>query len=410
MSNVKFNKNTFVPIRNILDGAFERIDELHRDRGKLRGIASGFKDIDSILAGFQKSDLIILAARPSIGKTSLALDVVRHIGVNLKMPVGLFSLEMSKEQLVDRLICSQANLDLWKLRTGRLSDKDDDFPRIADALGKQGHEFKIFDLNAERIGTEKGIKSIKEFSPDISVVLVSTVSFNEDSIFCRELKAGTNSKIGLTGTHADVFAVDILKNDFIDFCMKDGAPESIVDVCEFYLKKKKYVKNCYVKKGKKIIYKKEKLDRVMDLTPRHDAINIGLYSTPNAKRMPMTSTITSIGCPNRCNYCTTASVPFRWREPKDILKELTELQKRGIKEILFRDDTFTLIRKNAVELCSGMIENKLDLTWICSSRVDNVDEELLKLMKKAGCHMIQYGVEFGSQRILDLANKRTTKT
>lgn len=164
----KFNKNTFVPIRNILDGAFERIDELHRDRGKLRGIASGFKDIDSILAGFQKSDLIILAARPSVGKTSLALDVVRHIGVNLKIPVGLFSLEMSKEQLVDRLICSQASLDLWKLRTGRLSDKDDDFPRIADALGKLS-EAPIFiddsaNLNimqlrtkARRLKTEHGL-------------------------------------------------------------------------------------------------------------------------------------------------------------------------------------------------------------------------------------------------------------
>ncbi len=132
----KFNKNTFTPIRNILEGTFERIDELHRDKGKLRGVASGFKDIDSILAGFQKSDLIILAARPSVGKTSFVLDIARHIGVNLKIPVGLFSLEMSKEQLVDRLICSQGDIDLWKLRTGRLSDQGDDFPKIAKALGE----------------------------------------------------------------------------------------------------------------------------------------------------------------------------------------------------------------------------------------------------------------------------------
>ncbi len=132
----KFNKNTFVSIRHVLDDAFERIDELHRDKGKLRGLSTGFTGLDSLLAGFQKSDLIILAARPSCGKTSLALDMARHIGVNLKIPTAFFSLEMSKEQLVDRMICAQANVDLWKLRTGRLSDSNDDFPRIADALGK----------------------------------------------------------------------------------------------------------------------------------------------------------------------------------------------------------------------------------------------------------------------------------
>ena len=132
----KYNKNSFVHIRSVLDDAFERIDELHRDRGKLRGISTGFKALDEMLAGFQKSDLVILAARPSCGKTSLALDMARHIGVNMNIPTAFFSLEMSKEQLVDRMICAQANVDLWKLRTGRLSDRNDDFPRIADALGK----------------------------------------------------------------------------------------------------------------------------------------------------------------------------------------------------------------------------------------------------------------------------------
>jgi replicative DNA helicase len=132
----KYNKNTFVSIRSVLHDAFDRIDELHRDRGKLRGVSTGFRELDSLLAGLQKSDLVILAARPSVGKTSLALDIARQIGVEAKIPVGVFSLEMSKEQLVDRMICAQANVDLWKLRTGRLSDQDDDFPRIGHALGE----------------------------------------------------------------------------------------------------------------------------------------------------------------------------------------------------------------------------------------------------------------------------------
>jgi replicative DNA helicase len=116
---------------------FDRIDELHKEKGKLRGIPTGFRDLDNLLAGLQKSDLIVLASRPSIGKTTLALDIARHVACREKIPVGIFSLEMSKEQVVDRLLCAEANVDLWRMRTGRLSDKegDDDFPKIGHAMG-----------------------------------------------------------------------------------------------------------------------------------------------------------------------------------------------------------------------------------------------------------------------------------
>ena len=130
----KFLKQNFIPIKSILTEAFDRIDELHRDSGKLRGIPTGYADLDNILAGLQKSDLVILAARPSVGKTTLALDIARQVAVNSKIPVGIFSLEMSKEQLVDRLLCSQANVELWKMRTGRLSE-DEDFTSIGHAMG-----------------------------------------------------------------------------------------------------------------------------------------------------------------------------------------------------------------------------------------------------------------------------------
>lgn len=130
-------KQTFTPIRGVLADAFDRIDELHKNKGKMRGLPTGFTQLDGLLAGLQRSDLVILAARPSVGKTSFALDMVRNIGAKLKIPVGLFSLEMSKEQLVDRMLCSEANIDLWRLRTGKLSDSpdSDDFPRIGHAIG-----------------------------------------------------------------------------------------------------------------------------------------------------------------------------------------------------------------------------------------------------------------------------------
>ncbi len=133
----RYLRQNFIPIRSVLSETFDRIDELHKGGGKLRGVTSGFPDIDKLLAGFQKSDLIIVAARPSMGKTTLALDFARQAATKSGIPVGLFSLEMSKEQLVDRLLCAEAGVDLWKMRTGRLSDRpeDSDFPKIGHAMG-----------------------------------------------------------------------------------------------------------------------------------------------------------------------------------------------------------------------------------------------------------------------------------
>src|SRR3989344_9584034 len=134
----KYLKQNFIPITDVLHETFDRIDELHKERGKLRGVPTGFTDLDRLLGGLQKSDLVILAARPSMGKTSLALDIMRHVGVNEKIPVGIFSPQMSKDQLLDRLLFSEANVDLWKMRTGRLADDSEhnDFERIGHAMGR----------------------------------------------------------------------------------------------------------------------------------------------------------------------------------------------------------------------------------------------------------------------------------
>ncbi|MDP2930551.1 MAG: replicative DNA helicase, partial [bacterium] len=127
----------FLPIKDSLGEAFERIDRLSKHEGGPRGVPTGFIDLDNMLSGLQKSDLIILAARPSMGKSSLALDIVKNVAVKEKLPVGIFSLEMSMDQVVDRLISSQSGVDLWKIRTGTLSSRgeDNDISKIQNALG-----------------------------------------------------------------------------------------------------------------------------------------------------------------------------------------------------------------------------------------------------------------------------------
>jgi len=124
----------FIPIKDALAESFDRLDELHKQAGGIRGVPTGFADMDNVLAGFQRSNLVILAARPGMGKTSLALNISQHAAVEQKIPVGFFSLEMSQEELVDRLLIAQADIDAWKLKTGRLNEKD--FAALSDAMGE----------------------------------------------------------------------------------------------------------------------------------------------------------------------------------------------------------------------------------------------------------------------------------
>ncbi len=129
----KMISQNFMPISDILADTFDRINELHENKGKLRGVATGFRDLDNLLAGLQKSDLIIIAARPSMGKTSLALNIAAHAAIREKVPVGIFSLEMSRDQLVDGFLTMEAGIDSWRLRTGNLHEED--FPKLNYAMG-----------------------------------------------------------------------------------------------------------------------------------------------------------------------------------------------------------------------------------------------------------------------------------
>lgn len=129
------SRSAYTALKDMLGEAWDRLEHLHHSKDEMRGVRSGFKDLDDRLAGFQKSDLIILAARPSMGKTALAMDIARQTSTLHGTPVAIFSLEMSGQQLVDRMIAAESRVDAWQLRTGRLS-MDSDFDRIRDSLDR----------------------------------------------------------------------------------------------------------------------------------------------------------------------------------------------------------------------------------------------------------------------------------
>lgn len=124
----------FIELKEVLAESFERLEEFMKKGTHLRGVPTGFVDLDNKLAGMQDSNLLILAARPGIGKTTFALNMALNVATKDKLPVGFFSLEMSKEELVDRLLVGQADIDAWRLKTGRLSDED--YKKMTEAMGE----------------------------------------------------------------------------------------------------------------------------------------------------------------------------------------------------------------------------------------------------------------------------------
>lgn len=127
-------KQDLVSIEQILTDSFDRMEELHRNKGALRGVRTGWRDLDNMTAGLQRSDLIILAARPAMGKTTLVTNLAYNVATVAKQPVLFFSLEMSKEQLVDRMLADASGVDAWNIRTGNLSDED--FSKLSEAMGE----------------------------------------------------------------------------------------------------------------------------------------------------------------------------------------------------------------------------------------------------------------------------------
>ena len=177
----------FVSLRDELPEAYERLEKLHENKGMLRGLPTGFRDLDNLLSGLQNQDLIILAARPSMGKTTLALDIARLSATVHDKSVLIFSLEMSSQQLVDRMLSAQSRVNAWNLRTGNLSS-DKDFSNLRDSLDKLAKAKMYIDDQAgnsivrmkalsRRLKAEKGLDLII-----VDYLQLMTTSKNYDSM------------------------------------------------------------------------------------------------------------------------------------------------------------------------------------------------------------------------------------
>lgn len=289
---------------------------------------------------------------------------------------------------------------------------------IAAVLEEIDINVSILDASGLKYTFMEAIQRIQALNPKHILINNATITFSEDleisSLIKKELPDVT---ITFVGTHVTTLPKESLSHEVIDFIIM-GEPEYSVRELMLCLEQEKNLKNVaglgYKTNGHINLNELRKPINDLDAIPfpaRHLIPNAE-YFNPLAKRLPYTTLLSSRGCPFKCTFCTSVILygkKWRARSPKNVVDEIEQVIERyGIKEVFFRDETFSLDRKRVLQICKEMKERGIDITWMCNTRVDTVDKELLKVMKSTGCHMLKFGVESGDQQILNNLKKGIT--
>jgi len=289
---------------------------------------------------------------------------------------------------------------------------------LAASLKKAGHQPLILDFLLEKFDQNSLFKIISQGIGIIGILSVTPLINN--AIFLANLikKKFPEKIIVFGGPHSSLLPKETLENcQSIDFIVKGEGEERLNFLIDYLEGKRKAdeLDGITFRKGGKIIDLpvKKYIENLDDLSfPARDLVLIKKYSKfLTSREKPATTLITSRGCPFHCIYCSKPIFGniIRTRSPENILNEIEHLkEKYKIKEIIFYDDSFTLNRERIIKLCQLIIEKKLNIKWKCETRVNLVDEELLQLMKRAGCYLIGYGIESGNQKNLNVLKKGIT--
>lgn len=284
---------------------------------------------------------------------------------------------------------------------------------VATVLKQDGHKVKMIDLSVSKISEKEIAHEI--ISTEAVIVLTSTMTFLEDAAMLSKLKKIKSALLTVVfGAHPTFMPKFCLSHEGIDVLIR-GEPEfSIRDFFRNLLNKNN------LSQAKGIGYKEcgtaflnEEYPYIKNLDdlpiPDRSILPKSKYYNPIISRMPYTTAETSRGCPGKCSFCTAPKMyggHMRCRSAEKVVEEVEYLKGLGYKEIYYRDETWTTHKVRNGELLTKMIQKKYNMTWICNVRAGTVDKDTLKLMKKAGCHLIKVGVESGCQRVLDKSNKK----
>lgn len=291
---------------------------------------------------------------------------------------------------------------------------------ITSMLLLDKHTVKIVDCTAERIKTDKLKEIVEEFSPDIVGITSMTAMIYEAIKTAKAVKSVSNAKVIMGGVHPSLLPEEVLKVKEIDFVVRGEAEITIRELVKAIENKGDYskIKGVSFKRDNKIIHNpdRELIENLDDLPfPARSYFPKVKYKQHLGEPESFMTMMTSRGCPWKCIYCINSvnalfGRKYRTMSPERVVKEIELiLKKYKVKEIDFYDDDFTCKRERVIEICDLITKKKFKFKWKCSSRVTSVDEQMLKKMKEAGCYLIAYGVETGSEELLRVIMKGQTK-
>lgn len=287
---------------------------------------------------------------------------------------------------------------------------------IAATAKKANHDVKILDMDAEKIDIHHLNKYIKNFNPKVIGFNVLTNNLKEILAISKIIKIeNPNIMIIYGGVQLNLYPELTIKYPYVDFGVIGEGEETFPELLDSLEKKKNLesVKGIIYKKNNKII-KTPPREPIPDLNlipfPARELLLNNKYYSLISQRSPVTIAITSRGCPYNCSFCYRPNYwhKIRYVSPQYVINEFKECSDLGIKEIMIYDDNFSLNRERTIEICKKLINEKLDLTWDIRTRIDQIDEELLRWLWKAGCKRICYGVESGDPDVLKTYNKKIT--
>jgi len=271
----------------------------------------------------------------------------------------------------------------------------------------QHHDIFVLDAIAERLSFEESFRRIKAMGADAVLFLTCSASWDKDFAFARRLK----EQLGMTTIANGGFLLfkgesALEQFPFLDAVMLDFTTPDILGYLEG---ESQGIKSFIFRENGAIVRRdREHKRRFSYPVPRHELFPLKKYLFPLSRRRVYTAVITSMGCPYHCTFCIPGTLGFKLRDVENVMEELEYIRRLGIREVLFQDSSFGADFDHLKRLCTSMIDARLDIVWMCQSRVDIVDEERVRMMREAGCHSIQFGVESGEERILRTMSKGIT--
>ncbi|MCK5493822.1 MAG: cobalamin-dependent protein [Candidatus Omnitrophica bacterium] len=283
---------------------------------------------------------------------------------------------------------------------------------VASMIRDLGHEVKLIDLQVEKFSFHELVSNIKEYQPDLLGFTITTYLFQGVLKWIKEIKKCVKIPVLVGGFHMSLYPLETMSHKEIDYAIIGNAQITLRDFLDNLGNLDRYVQIeglCY-RKGDEICINPVKKEGIIGLNeiflPARDLLKNDLYGNFICKKKNFTVMLTGVGCPFSCKYCTSLLTKCVMRSAESVVDEIAEcFYKYNIREIDFYDQSFTIDKDRIVDICRRIIERKLDVVWTIRTRADLIDEEILRIMKKAGLYRVMYGIESGDQKILDNLNK-----